>query len=523
MLNVDLQDSSGRVLDKWSIATREEETLILQQFLRFGETKSIAGELMLSDSWSSTSSSSLSPASVSSRGSTSVVTPSGYIAIQQSSVPPASARLVADTPSSDIKKFIERGGNASGLPAASAAAAAAVPVNGGSPLVRGYDAASAAQHLLSRTLIYPNLAATTAGLARLLGPTLLHGLQAAAAAAGGASSTTGRGDAAPTRGSSQTPVSPASAAVTSVIKQQQDPTLQHSPPLRSLQTMEPFDYRKETQLPLGIAGASPSKNPSAVGLQTAWDSRSLLNLSRPGIAYATSATTGGLSSSSAVTVKSELPNQPSPDESSPGAATGADGAINYSIKDRLYTQQQQQQQSATNSAAAVSPIHLPTPAQLQSSIPTQVVVVGGSATGGSSSSLSAAGLLHTVGSTAAGLPAVMQVPGGIASSASSSVAAAAAAAVYASQKLQRNLRKATNPMKRPWQPTPGYGGTLISPAGKKRVLCTACHKTFCDKGALKIHYRYTFVISTFSFDFCLRAETGSRISAYIVNINWRSK
>ena len=24
--------------------------------------------------------------------------------------------------------------------------------------------------------------------------------------------------------------------------------------------------------------------------------------------------------------------------------------------------------------------------------------------------------------------------------------------------------------------------------GKKRVLCTACHKTFCDKGALKIHY-----------------------------------
>ncbi|ELT87209.1 hypothetical protein CAPTEDRAFT_78125, partial [Capitella teleta] len=23
---------------------------------------------------------------------------------------------------------------------------------------------------------------------------------------------------------------------------------------------------------------------------------------------------------------------------------------------------------------------------------------------------------------------------------------------------------------------------------KKRVLCTACNKTFCDKGALKIHY-----------------------------------
>jgi len=32
------------------------------------------------------------------------------------------------------------------------------------------------------------------------------------------------------------------------------------------------------------------------------------------------------------------------------------------------------------------------------------------------------------------------------------------------------------------QPTPGYGGTLISPTGKRRVLCTACQKTFCDKG-----------------------------------------
>jgi len=42
--------------------------------------------------------------------------------------------------------------------------------------------------------------------------------------------------------------------------------------------------------------------------------------------------------------------------------------------------------------------------------------------------------------------------------------------------------------KRQALPTPGYGGTLISPTGKRRVLCTACQKTFCDKGALKIHY-----------------------------------
>ncbi|XP_037585059.1 zinc finger protein basonuclin-1 isoform X2 [Cebus imitator] len=40
-----LQDASGKVLDHWSIMTSEEEVATLQQFLRFGETKSIV-ELM---------------------------------------------------------------------------------------------------------------------------------------------------------------------------------------------------------------------------------------------------------------------------------------------------------------------------------------------------------------------------------------------------------------------------------------------------------------------------------------------
>ncbi|KAM4039151.1 zinc finger protein basonuclin-1 isoform 2-T5 [Anomaloglossus baeobatrachus] len=40
-----LQDASGKVLDHWSIMTVEEELATLQQFLRFGETKSIV-ELM---------------------------------------------------------------------------------------------------------------------------------------------------------------------------------------------------------------------------------------------------------------------------------------------------------------------------------------------------------------------------------------------------------------------------------------------------------------------------------------------
>uniref|UniRef100_A0A8D0G7P1 Basonuclin zinc finger protein 1 n=1 Tax=Sphenodon punctatus TaxID=8508 RepID=A0A8D0G7P1_SPHPU len=41
-----LQDASGKVLDHWSIMTNEEELATLQQFLRFGETKSIV-ELMV--------------------------------------------------------------------------------------------------------------------------------------------------------------------------------------------------------------------------------------------------------------------------------------------------------------------------------------------------------------------------------------------------------------------------------------------------------------------------------------------
>ncbi|XP_052403177.1 zinc finger protein basonuclin-2 isoform X3 [Carassius gibelio] len=39
------QDAAGKVLDRWTIMSREEEIITLQQFLRFGETKSIV-ELM---------------------------------------------------------------------------------------------------------------------------------------------------------------------------------------------------------------------------------------------------------------------------------------------------------------------------------------------------------------------------------------------------------------------------------------------------------------------------------------------
>lgn len=53
---------------------------------------------------------------------------------------------------------------------------------------------------------------------------------------------------------------------------------------------------------------------------------------------------------------------------------------------------------------------------------------------------------------------------------------------------KQHMRKSTNPIKRQWTPSANFGSTFVGPNGKKRVLCTACNKTFCDKGALKIHY-----------------------------------
>ncbi|CAG0887269.1 unnamed protein product [Darwinula stevensoni] len=64
------------------------------------------------------------------------------------------------------------------------------------------------------------------------------------------------------------------------------------------------------------------------------------------------------------------------------------------------------------------------------------------------------------------------------------------AGVNANEDLDRNkhLRKSSNPIKRRWDPI-SVGTSLMNPStGKKRVQCNVCLKTFCDKGALKIHF-----------------------------------
>lgn len=53
-----------------------------------------------------------------------------------------------------------------------------------------------------------------------------------------------------------------------------------------------------------------------------------------------------------------------------------------------------------------------------------------------------------------------------------------------------HLKKPQSPNKRQWGALPPNLGTqFVNPAtGKKRVQCNVCFKTFCDKGALKIHF-----------------------------------
>ncbi|KAK6643869.1 hypothetical protein RUM43_000132 [Polyplax serrata] len=60
-------------------------------------------------------------------------------------------------------------------------------------------------------------------------------------------------------------------------------------------------------------------------------------------------------------------------------------------------------------------------------------------------------------------------------------------------KKPNHQRKGVSPIKRTWGTSSALplnlGTQLINPAtGKKRVQCNVCLKTFCDKGALKIHF-----------------------------------
>ncbi|KAL4227233.1 Zinc finger protein [Mactra antiquata] len=306
-----LQEGSGRVLDKWICATREEEFIIMQQFLRFGETKSIAQEIILQDTKE-----------------------------RQDNYIKQTSRN-----ESEIKKFIERSNMSM------------------QNLIRPFDV----RHLFGARL--PFIGPT---MNRLLSPPL-PGFSTP--------STTSPRDLRPPLIS----VSTTSPIATS--------------PLGRLQTMQPFDYRRESASP---ASVSPGDKQQAR----------------------------------------------SPKSDSP--------------------------QNLSMASAQSTPPHTPFSSHKISDIESPV------------SHLQVIPSSVTLGSPGMMLPS-LQRHQHVDDSAINFSMKEDQDALYNDRK-NKHLRKSSNPVKRGWIPDPSFGTSMIGPNGKKRVLCSACNKTFCDKGALKIHY-----------------------------------
>ena len=310
------------MLDKWLVATREEEQVILQQFLRFGETKSIAQEIILQDTRETREKSAL--------------------AIAKSD--------------SEIKKFIER----SNL------------------TMQQYLRSLDPRQLLTQQMVTYASAATVA----------------AAAAATPVPHIT----IAPT-----TPTTFVSQATTGHeainMSLQASSTPSSRSPLSRLQTMQPFDYRREHTSPALSPSSSEKSQPTSTASSKSPEVVSIPSSPPHTIPVSTPAAIP-LILTPKHDEEAKFPSAVAVDDS-------ANGAIDYSLKDS--SPSSDSECSATNNS------------------------------------------------------------------------------LFADQKV-KHLRKSANPMKRAWQPNPAFGATLVSPSGKKRVLCTACNKTFCDKGALKIHY-----------------------------------
>ncbi|XP_074651681.1 zinc finger protein basonuclin-2-like [Tubulanus polymorphus] len=343
-----LQDRNGRVLDKWSIASREEEQIILQQFLRFGETKSIAQEIILQDTKE-----------------------------RQEVYYRHSPRT-----ESDIKKFIER----SSLQMQS--------------FMRSYETQRQQQQALLNSSRPAHTPTTTTSTPRLLSPNGAHIYSA--------SSTNSLRDSRPLNlpNPSMSPVS-------------------HSP-LNRLQTMQPYDLKREAVSPHVSPASAAEKRSSSIP-----PSSSPINLPQrpmPGLLSMT-------------------PSMPDP------------RAI---ISSRIQ-QQQPEDLSKNSSKSSSSPMIVSKEPEPRSERDRD---------------------RPSMALNFSKMPMPDRHPPVIPSSMSNGFNS-----LYAERKI-KHLRKSANPIKRNWTNTPvtAYGGSLIGPTGKKRVLCTACNKTFCDKGALKIHY-----------------------------------
>lgn len=365
-----LQDSQGNVLDRWNIATREEEPQILQQFLRFGETKAITQQILLQES---------------SERPNCIVQPT--------------------TRDSDIKKFIERTNRAiTSTPTLKISGEGffgsiiksnsqpPLPPPVPQPVSTPASATATCTTVSSTSLQHP--------------PPLLPSSSVGNAPNCTASSSTPvitsknliRHPMLPTSG-----VTPSAVTLTSTpLPHNLSPngSSQHSfdssinctspmsmSPLNRLQNMQPYDYRRER--------VSPDSRPLHETVPSSSLNHSILSVTSPSTTFPPQTTALALvnSSSNSLLANSDL--------------SGTDGGSDDD-----------------NSNMALN--------------------------------LSRTG------------PTLID-------------------SVYATKKV-KHLRKSANPMKRRWNP--GMLSTIVSNSGsgKKRVQCNVCLKTFCDKGALKIHF-----------------------------------
>uniref|UniRef100_T1J3T7 C2H2-type domain-containing protein n=1 Tax=Strigamia maritima TaxID=126957 RepID=T1J3T7_STRMM len=318
------KDSQGNVLDRWTIATREEEPLILQQFLRFGETKAIAQQILLQDN----------------------------------NERPLDCIMHPPRAESDIKKFIERTNRVIGSSGSTTTTRDTYPFMAG----KGTHHSSSQPPPPLVTSSHKNMRLPVVSTGANGGSSML-------------SASLGPHNLSPNGCSQHSFCSPINSTSPLALS-----------PLNRLQSMQPYDFRKER--------LSPECRPHE-GIMTS-------NL--------------GLSTLAVTSPTSTMP-------------TMASQSMALSLIN-----------SSSSSVMATSDL---------------------SATDGGSDDDSnmALNLSRT----------------------------ALIDSVYASRKV-KHLRKSANPMKRRWNP--GVLSTMVTNpgSGKKRVQCNVCLKTFCDKGALKIHF-----------------------------------
>ena len=411
-------------MDKWFITGRDEEQLILQQFLRFGETKSIAQEIILQDTRE------------------------------------AREKHLGNSAKSDseIKKFIER--SSAGMQS----------------FMKMYD---------PRQMTSPTYNSSSNNNDSPKSPAGYH-----PGTANGPQTN-------PSTAARDLSRDMARAATQSIAT---TPTTSGSP-LSRLSCMQPFDYRREhlsptlstassekssvqptpsdgTKSPENLSISSRSETPSTLSSAPAHVTPALHHLMLPITtpvsvasvaaaaaqrAYVQSAVQSAVQSkihqSQLAAMRHAYPSLTTPPRlpMRPDMKPDADEAINYSTKS---SQAKTNCNNSNNIASSLSSLQ-------------------------TSSSVQAAAITHLA------TPVMSLAMHGIPQPPVNPIIAVQEQidplSIFADRKI-KHLRKSANPMKRQWSPNIPFGDTFISPSGKKRVLCTACNKTFCDKGALKIHY-----------------------------------